>query len=101
MEPFRQLESPDRKKPTMETNLQEWADKVRQILRESGPLPLAGIARGVADATTNEVAMTVGWLACAGEICFGRRDGVCTIELQRKVPTTDALGGPSSCKAPL
>jgi hypothetical protein len=68
---------------TMERDIPVWAGQVRNVLREAGPLPLASVARRLPDATTNEVAMAVGWLAHAGEVGFRRREGRWMIDLQR------------------
>ena len=67
----------------MEFLIRDWTAQVSDVLRSAGPLPLASLARAITGATTNEVAMAVGWLARAGEIHFNRREGLWTIELQR------------------
>ena len=52
----------------------EWAAEVRDILRKGGGgMSLADVARRVHTATTNEVAMAIGWLAHAGEVRFVRQ----------------------------
>ena len=65
----------------METNILEWTRRVRAVLTESGSMPLASLARRITDASTNEVAMAVGWLAHAGEIRFARRGALWEIAL--------------------
>jgi hypothetical protein len=66
----------------VDARVREWAKQVREVLDESGPMPLANVARRIGDATTNEVAMAVGWLAHAGEIRFSRRGALWEIGLR-------------------
>jgi hypothetical protein len=82
METESQAESRQRESPAMDASLLEWTCQVRDVLKGSGPMPLASVARRITDATTNEVAMAVGWLAHAGEIRFSRRRGLWEIGLQ-------------------
>jgi hypothetical protein len=77
-----QFEPEQRGKPAMNDCIPAWAKQVREVLGQSGPMPLANVARRIADATTNEVAMAVGWLAHAGEIRFRRRGALWEIQLQ-------------------
>ena len=67
---------------TMESCLCELGRQVCDVLGDSGELPLAGLARKVPVATTNEVAMAVGWLAREGRLHFRRSGGVWEIRLQ-------------------
>ena len=89
MAPFTQMGLDEHGPNSMDGRIAEWAKQVRDVLKDSGPEPLASLARGVPDATTNEVAMAVGWLAHAGEVRFNRRAGLWTIALQR-VAQSDA-----------
>lgn len=69
-------------KKDMETSILQWTGQVREVLGESGPMPLANLARRIDNATTNEVAMAVGWLARAGKIRFRKRAELWEISLQ-------------------
>ncbi len=69
-------------KKDMESCILQWTGQVREVLGESGPMPLANLARRIDNATTNEVAMAVGWLARAGKIQFRRRGDLWEISLQ-------------------
>jgi predicted transcriptional regulator len=69
----------------MDAGIPVRARRVLEILAETGPLSLASLARQFDDASTNEVAMAVGWLAHAGEVCFRRRADLWMIVLQRPV----------------
>ena len=66
----------------MESCILQWTGRVREVLDESGPMSLAKLARRIDSATTNEVAMAVGWLARAGKIRFRRREDLWEISLQ-------------------
>jgi len=67
---------------TMEAHIKVWAEQICEAIKGSGAMPLANLARGIADASTNEVAMAVGWLARDGRISFRRRGGVWEIGLR-------------------
>ena len=77
-----QLDGDGQEKPGMEACIREWADQVNDVLGATGPMSLAGLARRINDASTNEVAMAVGWLARAGKIRFKRREELWEISLQ-------------------
>jgi hypothetical protein len=66
----------------MDASIPEWTRKVREVLKGSGPMSLASLARKITDATTNEVALAVGWLAHAGEIRLREREGLWEIDLK-------------------
>ena len=66
----------------MDVLMQEWTRQVRDVLDGAGPMFLASVARRIPDATTNEVAMAVGWLAHAGEIRFSKQGSIWAIDLQ-------------------
>jgi len=67
--------------PTVEAHVKEWARQICEAIKGSGAMSLANLARGIADASTNEVAMAVGWLAREGRISFKRRGGMWEIGL--------------------
>ncbi len=69
-------------KMDMESCILQWTGQVREVLGESGPMSLANLARRIDNATTNEVAMAVGWLARAGKIRFKKRGELWEISLQ-------------------
>jgi len=77
----KESEANRREKGPVDTCLPEWTRRVRAVLEGAGPMPLASVARRITDATTNEVAMAVGWLAHAGEIRFSSRGEFWDIEL--------------------
>ncbi len=77
-----QMELDRQEKRDMESCILQWTGQVREVLGESGPMPLASLARRIDNATTNEVAMAVGWLARAGKIRFRRREEIWEISLQ-------------------
>ena len=62
----------------------KWTGQVGAVLTESGPMPLANLARRITDASTNEVAMAVGWLAHAGAIRFARQGTLWEIALSER-----------------
>lgn len=66
----------------LDVGISERAEEVRNVLKGASPMPLAGIARRITDATTNEVAMAVGWLAHAGEIQFRKHGNLLEINLK-------------------
>jgi hypothetical protein len=63
-----------------------WAEEVCKALEGSGPIPLANLARRIPDATTNEVAIAIGWLAREGRIRFGCREGIWEMSLRERSP---------------
>jgi hypothetical protein len=67
---------------TMALCILEWAALVRAALEGADPMPLASVARRIPHATTNEVAMALGWLAHEGTIWFRRRGSLWEIGLQ-------------------
>lgn len=79
-----QCQTPSENAPQIEQqmNLHGLSRQVRNVIEEMGPLPLANVARRIRDATTNEVAMAVGWLAHADEIRFRRHEEMWVIELK-------------------
>jgi hypothetical protein len=73
MGPQTRTDSNEAEPQILDVSIPTWAGQVRDVLKESGPLPFASLARRVANISTNEVAMAVGWLVHAGEIRFTRR----------------------------
>lgn len=71
----------------MDADLAKWAEQVCEALSECGDMPLANLARAIPNATTNEVAMAVGWLARDGRVGFKQGKGIWEIYL-RKPPDT-------------
>lgn len=66
----------------METSILEWSCQIRDVLKGAAPMPLANVARRITNATTNEVAMALGWLAHEGKVQFRRQNGRWEISLQ-------------------
>lgn len=90
MESYSQSPSETGAQPAIDACILGWVEEVCKALEGSGSMPLANVARRIPDATTNEVAIAIGWLAREGRIQFGRREGIWEISLRERLPVEGA-----------